>query len=136
MVRPATVVTIFVTCVLMSCSGATRYLKGGIHKDLDPDLTISKMQKDPAKYRDKTVVMSVRFYKKSDLPCPLGDDFVNFLIMDHISFITLDRVWIKKENAQVLDTLKESDAITIKARVFDVDVTKNPNLEALEIVPN
>lgn len=120
--------------VLFGCS-ATNYLKGGIYSQLDEDLTIVSLQQDPAKYLNKDIVFSVKYYKKGDLPCPLGDDYVNFAIMDRVSYITLNKVWIKKDKAQVLDTLKDSDTIVMKARVFKVDSQKDPNLEALEIVP-
>jgi hypothetical protein len=34
-----------------------------------------------------------------------------------------------------LDALKEMETIVMKARVFAIDKEKDPNLEALEIVP-
>jgi hypothetical protein len=80
-------------------------------------------------------VFSVRYYKKGDLPCPLGDDYVNFIIADRVSYITLDKVWIKKDKAKILDTFQEMETVVMKARVFKVDREKDPNLEALEIVP-
>ena len=51
-----------------------------------------------------------------------------------MSYITLNKVWIKSENAKILDTFKEMETIVMKARVFKVDKEKDPDLEALEIV--
>jgi hypothetical protein len=59
---------------------------------------------------------------------------VNFIIADRVSYITLNKVWIKKDKANILDSLKEMETIVMKARVFKVDKEKDPNLEALEIV--
>ncbi len=124
-----------IACVaLLSCT-ATKYIRGGIYKDLNEDLTIVSLQQDPGRYLNKDIVFSVRYYKKGDLPCPLGEDYVNLVIMDRVSYITLDKVWMKKEKAKVLDKLKEAETIVMKARVFKVDSKKDPNLEALEIVP-
>ncbi|MFH1116331.1 MAG: hypothetical protein V1792_20655 [Pseudomonadota bacterium] len=120
--------------VLLSCT-YTKYVRGGIYKDLDEDLTIVGLQQDPGKYLNKDVVFSVRYFKKGDLPCPLGKDYVNFMIMDRVSYITLDKVWIKEDKSKLLDTLKEAETIIMKARVFKVDSKKDPNLEALEIAP-
>lgn len=77
----------------------------------------------------------MRFFKKSDLPCPLGEDYTNFIIADMVSYITLNKVWMKNERAKILDSLKEMQTIVMKARVFRIDKEKDPNLEALEIVP-
>jgi hypothetical protein len=117
----------------IGCS-ALNFVRGGIYKSLDEDLTIVSLTENPTKYLNKEIVMSVRYYKKSDLPCPLGDDYVNFIIADRVSYITLNKVWIKKDKAQVLDSLKEMETIVMKARVFKVDKEKDPNLEVFEIV--
>jgi hypothetical protein len=122
-----------VTLVSFGCS-PLNYIRGGIYRNLDEDLTIVSLTENPNKYLNKQIVISVRYYKKSDLPCPLGDDYVNFIIADRVSYITLNKVWIKKDKAQVLDTLKEMETIVMKARVFKIDKEKDPNLEALEIV--
>lgn len=123
------------SCVAITACMATRYLKGGMYRELNEDLTIAELQRNPSKYLNKEIVISVRYVKKGDLPCPLGDDYVNFSIADRISYILLDKVWIKKEKAQVLDKLKEMETIVMRARVFRVDPQKDPNLEALEIAP-
>lgn len=127
----------FLVCfcmILVSCS-ATKYLKGGIHGKVDEDLTIVKLMEAPNKYLNDEIVFSVRFYQKGDLPCPLGKDYVNFIIADRISYIMLDKVWIKEEKAGVLDKLDEMETVVMKARVFKVDREQDPNLEALEIKP-
>jgi hypothetical protein len=126
---------IVLSCVAITACMATRFLKGGIYRELDEDLTIAELQRDPSKYLNKEIVFSVRYVKKGDLPCPLGDDYVNFSIADRISYILLDKVWIKKDKAQALNRLKEMETIVMRARVFRVDSQKDPNLEALEIVP-
>jgi hypothetical protein len=122
--------------VLLFCSAcsAAKYLKGGIHKEMDGTLTIVGLTENPAKHLGKEIVFSVRFYKKSDLPCPLGDNYVNFIIADRVSYITLNKVWMKKDRASVLDDLKEMETIIMRARVFKIDREKDPNLEAIEIV--
>jgi hypothetical protein len=117
----------------IGCS-ALNFVRGGIYKSLDENLTIVSLTENPTKYLNKEIVMSVRYYKKSDLPCPLGDDYVNFIIADRVSYITLNKVWIKKDKAQVLDSLNEMETIVMKARVFKVDKEKDPNLEVFEIV--
>jgi hypothetical protein len=122
-------------CILFCACAVTKVLKGGIHKELDDNLTIVSLTENPNNYLDKEIVFSVRFYKKADLPSPLGDDYVNFIIADRVSYITLNKVWIKKEKAGILDKLKEMETIVMKARVFKVDREKDPNLEALEITP-
>ncbi len=101
---------------------------------MDDNLTIVGLTENPTKFLDKEVVFSVRYYKKGDLPCPLGDDYVNFIIADRVSYITLNKVWIKSDKAKVLDDLKEMETIVMRARIFRVDKEKDPNLEALEIV--
>ncbi len=126
---------ILVVCFAISACGSTKYLKGGIYRDLDENLTISDLTERPSRYLDKEIVFSVRYFKKGDLPCPLGEDYVNFTIADRISYITLNTVWMKKDKAKVLDKLKENETIVMKARVFKYDTEKNPNIEALEIVP-
>lgn len=135
MINHKSLLPILVVCfTIMSCS-SVKFLKGGIYKDLDENLTIVGLTENPNNYLNKEIVFSVRYYKKGDLPCPLGDDYVNFIIADRVSYITLNKVWIKKEKAKVLDTLKEMETIVMKARVFKIDKEKDPNLEALEIVP-
>ncbi len=119
--------------ISIGCS-PLNYVRGGIYRSLDENLTIVSLTENPAKYLNKEIVISVRYYKKSDIPCPLGEDYVNFFIADRVSYITLNKVWIKKDKAQVLDSLKEMETIVMKARVFKVDKEKDPNLEALEIV--
>lgn len=127
-------VALFCLWTLGACA-ASGYLKGGLHKEVDTNLTIVNLMENPNHYLNKDIVFSVRFYKKSDLPSPLGEDYVNFLIADRVSYITLNKVWIKKERAAILDKLKEMQTIVMKARVFKVDKEKDPNLEALEIIP-
>jgi hypothetical protein len=122
-------------CVALAACSATKYLRGGIHRDLDEHLTIVKLTENPGRYLGKTIVFSVRYFKKADLPCPLGPDYVNFVIADRESYITLNKIWIKKEKASVLDSFKQMDTVVMKAKVFEVDREKDPNLEALEIVP-
>jgi hypothetical protein len=126
---------IVLSCVALTACIATRYLKGGMYRELNEDLTIAELQRNPSKYLNKNIVISVRYVKKGDLPCPLGDDYVNFSIADRISYILLDKVWIKKEKAHVLDKLKQMETIIMRARVFRIDPQKDPNLEALEIAP-
>lgn len=136
MITNTKLVGILIVCAaLCGCASMLNYLKGGLHSQLDKNLTIVSLQQDPGKYLNLEIVFSVRYYQKGDLPCPLGDDYVNFQIMDRVSYITLDKVWMKKDKAEVLDTLKESETVVMKARVFKVDSQKDPNLEALEIVP-
>ncbi len=126
---------IFIAFFAISACGATKYLKGGVYKELDENLTIVGLTENPNKYLDKDIVISVRYYKKGDLPCPLGEDYVNFIIADRVSYITLNKVWMKKDKAKTLDKLKEMETIVMKARVFKIDKEKDPNIEALEIVP-
>ncbi len=121
------------TLMLSSCS-ALNYVKGGLYRELDQNLTIVTLMENPNKYLNHEIVFSVRYYKRGNLPCPLGSDYVNFVIADRVSYITLNKVWIKNEKAKVLDTLKEMETIVMKARVFKVDKEKDPDLEALEIV--
>src|SRR5208337_3299400 len=128
-------IAILIACFAVSACGATKYLKGGVYKDLDENLTIVGLTENPNRYLDKDIVISVRYYKKGDLPCPLGEDYVNFIIADRVSYITLNKIWIKKDKAKVLDTLKEMETIVMKAKVFKIDKEKDPNIEALEIVP-
>jgi hypothetical protein len=122
-----------VSALLLCGCGMTKLIKGGMHRTLDEELTIVKLTETPAKYLDKDIVFSVRFYKKGDLACPLGDDYVNIIIADRVSYITLDKVWMKKEKAGILNSLKEMDTIVMKAKVFKIDKEKDPNLEALQI---
>jgi hypothetical protein len=116
------------------CS-AMKYVKGGLHRELNENLTIVGLTEHPNKYLNKEITIAVRYYKKADLPSPLGDDYVNIIIADRVSYITLNKVWIKKEKAGILDSLKEMETVVMKARVFQVDKEKDPNLEALDIVP-
>jgi len=111
-----------------------RYFKGGLHRDLDDNLTIVGLTQDPKKYIDKDIVFSVRYYKQGDLPSPLGTDYTNLIIADRVSYITLNKVWMKNDKASVLDALKEMETVVMKARVFGIDSAKDPNLEVLEIV--
>ncbi len=126
---------ILLTLFAIGGCSAGKFLKGGIHRDLDENLTIVGLTENPNKYLNKEIVFSVRYYKKGDLPCPLGDDYVNFIIADRVSYITLNKVWIKNDKAKILDSLKEMETIVMKARVFKIDREKDPNLEALEIAP-
>ena len=124
-----------VACVALSSCSTVNYLRGGIYRELDPHLTIVRITRDPSKYLDKEFVFSVRYYKTGELPCPLGDEYVNFSVADRESYITLDKIWIKKANASVLERLNENQIVIVKARVFKIDEAKDPNVEALEIVP-
>jgi len=135
MIDHAKFLTVIVACIAIASCSATRYLRGGIHKDLDDSLTIVSLIDTPNTFLNKEIVFSVRYYKKGDLPSPLGEDYVNFIIADRVSYITLNKVWIKKDKAHVLDTLKEMETIVMKARVFKVDREKDPNIEALQIEP-
>jgi hypothetical protein len=117
---------------LLGC-GASKLFKTGIHRNLDEDLTIVKLTDKPQDYLNKDIVFSVRYYKKGDLPCPLGDNYVNIIIADRVSYITLNTVWMNKEKAGILDSLKENETIVMKAKVFKIDEKENPNLEAIEI---
>jgi hypothetical protein len=126
-------VPIIMALIAVGGCSATNFLKGGIHRDLNENLTIVGLTETPNKYLNKEIIFSVRYYKKGDLPCPLGEDYVNFMIADRVSYITLNKVWIKKDKAKVLDSLKEMETIVMKARVFKIDREKDPNLEALEI---
>ena len=136
MIANTKLVGILIVCAAMcSCSSMLNILRGGLHRQLDENLTIASLQQDPARYLNQEIVFSVRYYKKGDLPCPLGEDYVNFSIADRVSYIMLDKVWIKKDKAGVMDKLKENETVIMKARVFKVDSQKDPNLEALEIVP-
>ena len=116
------------------CS-AMKFVKGGLHRELNENLTIVGLTENPNKYLQKEITFAVRFYKKGDLPSPLGDDYVNIIIADRVSYITLNKVWIKKERAGILDKLKEMETVVMKAKVFAVDKEKDPNLEVLDMVP-
>jgi len=122
-------------CLAISGCGAVNYVKGGLHRELNENLTIVGLTENPSKYLDKDITFSVRYYKKGDLPCPLGDDYVNLIIADRVSYITLDKVWMQKGKAKVIDSLKEMETVVMKARVFQVDKEKDPNLDVVEIVP-
>lgn len=135
MVFRKTILPLVALCVALSGCGALKYVKGGLYRELNENLTIVGLTENPSKYLDKDITFSVRFYKKGDLPCPLGDDYVNLIIADRVSYITLDKVWIAKDKAKMIDSLKEMETVVMKARVFGVDKEKDPNLEVLEIVP-
>lgn len=126
---------IVAACAAMIACSATKYLRGGIYRELDEDITISELQRDPSKYLNKEFVFSVRYVKKGELPCPLGDDYVNFSIRDRVSYILLDKAWMKRDKAGVLDSLKELETIVMKAKLFKIDSLRDPNLEVLHIVP-
>jgi len=126
--------TILALSWLLPACSAVKYLKGGMYRDLNEDITIVGLTDAPKPYLNKEIVFSVRFFKKGDLPCPLGDDYVNFIIADRVSYITLDKAWMKTEKAKILDELKEMETIIMKAKVFKIDREKDPNLEALEII--
>lgn len=121
-----------VSMALPACS-AMNYVRGGIYKDLDENLTIVSLVENPGKYLNRDIVFAVRYYKKGDLPCPLGQDYVNLIIADRVSYITLNKAWMKKDKTAVLDTLKEMETVVMKARVFSIDKEKDPDLEVLEI---
>jgi hypothetical protein len=131
----AAVAALVFASLVTGCGAAGKYLRGGIYRDLDENLTIVKLTEESKKYLAREIVFSVRYFKKGDLPCPLGDDFVNIVIADRVSYITLNKVWVKTEKARALDKLKEMETVVMKARVFAIDREKDPNLEALEILP-
>lgn len=131
---PKTTILLLTACLAIAACSTSRYLKGGIYRDLNENLTIVGLTESPNFFLNKEVVMSVRFFEKSDLPCPLGEDYVNFIIADRVSYIMLNKVWMKKDKVQSLETLKKMDTIIMRARIFKVDKEKDPNLEALEIV--
>ncbi|MGB6065076.1 MAG: hypothetical protein WBG50_09720, partial [Desulfomonilaceae bacterium] len=60
---------ILLVCLTVTACSAARYLKGGIYKNLNENLTIVGLTENPNKFLDKTIVISVRYYKKGDLPC-------------------------------------------------------------------
>jgi len=135
MISRRLLVAFLAACLVLPACSAANYLKGGVYRDLDENLTIVALMDNPRRFLNKDIVFSVRFYKKGDLPCPLGDDYVNFIIADRVSYIMLNKVWIKKDKSNLLEGLKEMETIVMKAKVFKVDREKDPNLEALEIVP-
>lgn len=124
-----------ILCMVLGACSLSNYLRGGIYRQLDDSITIVGLTGFPDRYQDKEIVFSVRYYKKSNLPCPLGEDYVNFVIADRVSYITLDKIWIKKDEAGVLDSFDEMQTVVIKGKVFRIDDEKDPNIEALEIVP-
>ena len=89
----------------------------------------------PRQRTGKSVRICPLLDKKGDLPCPLGEDYVNFVLADTWSYVLLNKVWIKEDAAAVLDKLKESQPLVVKARVFQIDRDRDPNLDALRIVP-
>jgi hypothetical protein len=115
--------------------GALNFVKGGLHAQMDEQVTISSMLRDPEKFLDEDVVFSVRYIKKGDRPCPLGEDYVNFVIRDRISRIPLEKAWIKKVDSNILDKFKKDETVVMKAKVFRIDKQRDPNLLALQIVP-
>jgi hypothetical protein len=126
--------TVLVLCWLLPACSAVKYLKGGMYRDLNEDITIVGLTENPKTYLNKEIVFSVRFFKKGDLPCPLGENYVNLIIADRVSYITLNKVWMKQDKAKILDELKEMETIIMRAKVFKIDREKDPNLEAVEIV--
>lgn len=124
-----------ILCMVLGACSVSNFLRGGIYRQLDESITIVRLTEFPERYQDKEIVFSVRYYKKSNLPCPLGENYVNFVIADRVSYITLDKIWIRKEEAGVLDSFEEMQTVVIKGRVFKIDDEKDPNIEALEIVP-
>ncbi len=123
-----------ISLMLSSC-GALNYIKGGLHAKLDKNVTISSMLQDPERFLDEDVVFSVKYSKKGDRPCPLGEDYVNFVIKDRISYISLDKAWIKKDASDVLNNFDEDDTVVMKAKIFKIDKQREPNLLASKIVP-
>jgi hypothetical protein len=126
---------ILVCCFLIVSCSAPRFMKGGLHKQLDEAITISSLTEKPEKFLDKEFVFSVRYFKTGKLPCPLGTGYVNLLIADRVSYITLDKAWMKEDRAGTLGSLKENETVLMRARVFQIDQQKDPNIEVLEIVP-
>lgn len=118
-----------------ACSVARNYMRGGMYKDLNENLTLVELAKNPKKYLDKEVVFLVRYYGKGDLPCPLGDDYVNIILADRQSYITNNKVWISKKKADILKPFKKEDTVAVRARVFRIDEVKDPNLEVLDMGP-
>ncbi|MBM4329586.1 MAG: hypothetical protein FJ118_20795 [Deltaproteobacteria bacterium] len=131
---PVKLCVVLIACSALAACSAVNFMRGGIYRDLNEDLTIVRLTEQPQRFLDKQIVFSVRYYKKGELPCPLGEDYTNFIIADRVSYITLNKVWIKKDKAAILGSLKEMETVVMKARVFKVDEARDPNLEALEIV--
>ncbi len=117
---------------LSACS-TMNYVRGGIYRQLDENLTIVSLVENRNQYLNREIVFAVRYHKKGDLPCPLGEDYVNLIIADRVSYIMFNKVWMKKSKASILDTFKENETVVIKARVFAIDKETDPDLEALEI---
>ena len=132
---PRRSLVIAVACLTISGCGMTKLLRGGIYRQLNENLTIVDLTTSPRKYLHKTIVISVRYYKKADRPCPLGKDYVNIVIADRVSYYLFNKAWIKKDKAGILDSFKEMQTVVMKARVFRIDEAKDPNLEVLEMVP-
>ncbi len=124
-----------VACLLLTACGVSRFLKPPIYRNLDESLTIVYLTEHSKKYLNKTIVFSVRYQQKGGLRCPLEGDYVNIILADRISRITLDKVWIRKDKEYIVDNFKKDDTVVVKAKVFEVDSAKNPNLEVLEMVP-
>ncbi len=128
---------------IAACASVTKFMKGGLHRQLDENLTIVRMVENPKKYLNREIVFSVRYYKKADkesaIICPLaeetGKEYVNFIIADRVSYIMLNKIWIEKDKEHLLDSFDEMETVVMKARVFAVDEQKDPNLLALDIVP-
>ncbi|MEW6532880.1 MAG: hypothetical protein AB1473_18770 [Thermodesulfobacteriota bacterium] len=131
---PVKLCVVLIACSALAACSALNIMRGGVYRELNEDLTIVSLTRQPQRYLDKQIVFSVRYYKKGELPCPLGEDYINFIIADRESYYTLNKVWIKKDKADILGSLKEMETIVLKARVFKVDEARDPNLEALEIV--
>jgi hypothetical protein len=131
---PVKLCVVLMACSALAACSALNIMRGGVYRELNEDLTIVGLTRQPQRYLDKQIVFSVRYYKKGELPCPLGEDYINFIIADRESYYTLNKVWIKKDKADILGSLKEMETIVLKARVFKVDEARDPNLEALQIV--
>jgi hypothetical protein len=135
MTTPRRSLIVAAACLIITGCGVTGLLRGGIYRQLDEDLTIVALTTSPRKYLNKTIVISVRYYKRADRPCPLGKGYVNIVIADRVSYYLFNKAWIKKDKAGILDSFKEMQTVVIKARVFKIDEAKDPNLLILEMAP-
>ncbi|MEW6348607.1 MAG: hypothetical protein AB1646_06065 [Thermodesulfobacteriota bacterium] len=124
-----------VACVLLAACAVTRIFRDPLHRDLDESLTIVTLIKDPKKYLNKEIVISVRYGEKGTLPCPLEGEYVNIIIKDRVSYIAFDKVWMKETKADELEKFKANDTVVMRVKVFRIDKEKEPNLEVLEIAP-
>ena len=57
MISSNRLLAIFIACFAITACGATKYLKGGVYKDLDENLTIVGLTENPNKYLDKDIVV-------------------------------------------------------------------------------